>query len=50
LPSTTSTTPLDRLAKQGARLVGDDVIQYEDVCRLCYISGPEGILIGLAQR
>lgn len=40
---------LNRLAKHGARLVGDDVVQYEDVYRLCYIRGPEGILIGLAQ-
>jgi len=26
------------------------VVQYEDVCRLCYVRGPEGILIGLAER
>lgn len=40
---------LDRLRKRGAQLVGD-VVQYEDVYRLCYIRGPEGILIGLAEQ
>ena len=40
---------LARLAKRGAQLVGE-VVQYEDVYRLCYIRGPEGILIGLAQQ
>jgi catechol 2,3-dioxygenase-like lactoylglutathione lyase family enzyme len=40
---------LARLAKRGARLVGN-VVQYEDMYRLCYIRGPEGILIGLAQQ
>ena len=40
---------LARLAKHGAELV-DEVVQYEDVYRLCYIRGPEGILIGLAER
>ena len=40
---------LARLVAHGAQLVGDDVVQYEDVYRLCYIRGPEGILIGLAQ-
>ena len=39
-----------RLVARGAQLVGDDVVQYEDLCRLCYIRGPEGILIGLAQE
>jgi catechol 2,3-dioxygenase-like lactoylglutathione lyase family enzyme len=39
---------LARLEKRGAALVGE-VVQYEDVFRLCYIRGPEGILIGLAQ-
>ncbi|MFN8470515.1 MAG: VOC family protein [Caldilineaceae bacterium] len=37
-----------RLSKHGAQLVGE-VMQYEDSYRLCYIRGPEGILIGLAQ-
>jgi predicted enzyme related to lactoylglutathione lyase len=40
---------LARLGKRGARLVGE-VIQYGDMYRLCYIRGPEGILIGLAQQ
>ncbi len=38
-----------RLQKKGAHLVGD-VVQYEDSYRLCYIRGPEGILIGLAEE
>ena len=41
---------LARLRKHGAQLVSTDVIQYEDAYRLCYIRGPEGILIGLAQE
>src|SRR5437762_14361415 len=40
---------LTRLGKHGAKLIGD-VVQYEDKHRLCYIRGPEGILIGLAQE
>ncbi len=40
---------LKRLGKHGAQLVGE-VVQYEDVYRLCYIRGPEGILIGLAEE
>jgi catechol 2,3-dioxygenase-like lactoylglutathione lyase family enzyme len=40
---------LDRLGKHGAQLVGD-VVNYRDVYRLCYIRGPEGILIGLAEE
>jgi len=40
---------LTRLRKRGAQLVGE-VVQYEDVYRLCYIRGPEGILIGLAEE
>ncbi|QFY60346.1 VOC family protein [Rhizobium grahamii] len=40
---------LQRLSTRGARLVGD-VVQYKDAYRLCYIRGPEGILIGLAQE
>jgi predicted enzyme related to lactoylglutathione lyase len=38
-----------RLRKRGAHLVGE-VVQYEDVYRLCYVRGPEGLLIGLAQE
>ena len=40
---------LARLVKRGAEIVGK-VVQYEDTYRLCYIRGPEGILIGLAQE
>lgn len=40
---------LARLGKRGAKLVGD-VVQYEEKYRLCYIRGPEGIIIGLAQE
>ena len=40
---------LARLRKRGAQLVGD-VVQYEDSYRLCYIRGPEGLLIGLAEQ
>jgi catechol 2,3-dioxygenase-like lactoylglutathione lyase family enzyme len=40
---------LARLRTHGAQLVGD-VVQYEDSYRLCYIRGPEGLLIGLAEQ
>ena len=40
---------LERLRNRGAQLVGE-VAQYENTYRLCYIRGPEGILIGLAQE
>ena len=40
---------LARLRKRGAQLVGE-VVQYEDAYRLCYIRGPEGLLIGLAEE
>jgi catechol 2,3-dioxygenase-like lactoylglutathione lyase family enzyme len=40
---------LARLDKHGAQLVGE-VVQYEDAYRLCYIRGPEGLLIGLAEQ
>jgi catechol 2,3-dioxygenase-like lactoylglutathione lyase family enzyme len=40
---------LARLRLHGAELVGE-VAQYEDTYRLCYIRGPEGILIGLAEQ
>ena len=40
---------LARLRKCGAQLVGE-VVQYEDLYRLCYIRGPEGLLIGLAEQ
>ena len=38
-----------RLGAHGATLVGE-VVQYEDTYRLCYIRGPEGLLIGLAEE
>ena len=41
---------LARLRKHGAELVSSEVVQYEDAARLCYIRGPEGLLIGLAQE
>ena len=40
---------LARLRGRGARMVGD-VVQYQDAYRLCYIRGPEGLLIGLAEE
>ncbi len=40
---------LARLLKCGAQLVGE-VVQYEKSYRLCYIRGPEGLLIGLAEQ
>jgi predicted enzyme related to lactoylglutathione lyase len=40
---------LARLVKLGAMLVGE-VVNYQDIYRLCYIRGSEGILIGLAQQ
>jgi len=40
---------LDRLYKLGAQLV-EEVVNYQNVYKLCYIRGPEGILIGLAEE
>ena len=40
---------LDKLRRRGAQLVGE-VVRYEDAYRLCYVRGPEGLLIGLAQE
>jgi catechol 2,3-dioxygenase-like lactoylglutathione lyase family enzyme len=40
---------LARLRRRGAQLVGE-VAQYEHLYRLCYVRGPEGVLIGLAQQ
>jgi catechol 2,3-dioxygenase-like lactoylglutathione lyase family enzyme len=40
---------LARLGQHGAELVGE-VVEYDDVYRLCYIRGPEGLLIGLAEQ
>jgi catechol 2,3-dioxygenase-like lactoylglutathione lyase family enzyme len=38
-----------RLGNHGAELVGE-IAQYQDIYRLCYLRGPEGIMIGLAER
>ncbi len=40
---------VERLRRHGAQLVGE-LVQYQDSYRLCYIRGPEGLLIGLAQE
>ncbi|MFL5725507.1 MAG: VOC family protein [Chloroflexota bacterium] len=40
---------LARLRRHGAELVSSDVVRYGDSIRLCYIRGPEGLLIGLAE-
>lgn len=40
---------LSRLTKHGAEIVGE-VVQYEEIYRLCYIRGTEGLLIGLAEQ
>ena len=40
---------LARLRRLGASVV-DEVVNYRDIYRLCYIRGPEGILIGLAEK
>jgi catechol 2,3-dioxygenase-like lactoylglutathione lyase family enzyme len=40
---------LASVSKVGAELVGE-VVQYQDIYRLCYIRGPEGLLIGLAEE
>lgn len=40
---------LTRLTRHGATLVGE-VVQYGDIYRLCYIRGPQGLLIGLAEE
>jgi catechol 2,3-dioxygenase-like lactoylglutathione lyase family enzyme len=41
---------LARLREHGAALVGSDVVQYKDMYRLCYVRGPGGLLIGLAEE
>ena len=40
---------LARLQAHGAELVGE-VVQYEDAYRLCYVRGPEGIIVALAEQ
>jgi catechol 2,3-dioxygenase-like lactoylglutathione lyase family enzyme len=41
---------LARLREHGAELVGAEVVQYKDLYRLCYVRGPGGLLIGLAEE
>lgn len=41
---------LARLLESGALLVSSEVVQYEDAYRLCYVRGPGGLLVGLAQE
>jgi catechol 2,3-dioxygenase-like lactoylglutathione lyase family enzyme len=41
---------LARLRRHGAELVSSEVVRYEDAYRLCYIRGPEGLLIGIAEE
>ena len=40
---------LERLRGHGAVLVSTEVVNYADAYRLCYVRGPEGILLGLAE-
>jgi predicted enzyme related to lactoylglutathione lyase len=40
---------LARLEARGAELIGE-VVQYEDIYRLCYLRGPEGIIVALAEQ
>ncbi len=40
---------LARLSRRGAQVL-DEVVNYQDIYRLCYIRGPEGVLIGLAEQ
>lgn len=41
---------LEQLREHGVELVSDEVVRFEDAYLLCYVRGPEGILIGLAQE
>lgn len=41
---------LDTVIEHGGQLVSNEVVQYETAYRLCYVRGPEGILIGLAEQ
>jgi len=41
---------LARILERGAEMVSNEVVQYEEMYRLCYVRGPEGLLIGLAQE
>ena len=39
-----------RLRDHGAELLGEEIAQYEDFYRLCFLRGPEGIIIGVAEQ
>lgn len=41
---------LDRLRDKGVEMVSTEVVRYEDAYRLCYVRGPEGLLLGLAEE
>jgi len=41
---------LGRLRNHGAQLVSNEVVRFQDAYRLCYIRGPGGLLIGLAEQ
>jgi predicted enzyme related to lactoylglutathione lyase len=41
---------LTRLGKHGAQLISSEVVRFEDAYRLCYVRGPGGLLIGLAEE
>ncbi len=41
---------LARLSRRGAQLLSSEVVQYKDAYRLCYLRGPDGLLIGLAEE
>src|SRR4029079_7308602 len=40
---------VDRLRRHGGELVGE-IVQYEDIYRLCFMRGPSGVIVGLAER
>lgn len=41
---------LDRLQDKGVEMVSTEVVRFEDAYRLCYVRGPEGVLVGLAEE
>lgn len=41
---------LDRLQDKGVEMVSTEVVRFEDAYRLCYVRGPEGLLVGLAEE
>lgn len=40
----------DRLQGKGVEMVSTEVVRFEDAYRLCYVRGPDGILLGLAEE